>query len=308
MLSKIFPLLSFIFLTLVYISVLFWLDIQNKYFYDFNDKKSIFLVLLLLISLSFILRFLRWIWLLRKFIKKSLIIDSFSAYLSGFAYTATPGKIGELVRIRYFNRMDVPPEKVFSAFIYERLFDLIVVFILCLIGLNDINSIIFSLVFVSSIVVVIIFLALNSHLLSKAFTGSKYLPNVGVFISDALDGMRVWVNPLDITISLILGIWSWSVVSIAFVILTNFLDISLPFYIIFSIYPLAILVGAGSMIPGGFGTTEATIIFLLSIYGISIEVALIAAIAIRISTLWFSILLGFISIIYLEAVNFYKKM
>ena len=228
MLSKILPLLSIIFFTLVYISVLFWLDIQNKYFYNLNDIKSIFLVLFLLTSLSFILRFLRWIWLLRKFIKKSLIIYSLSAYLSGFAYTASPGKIGELVRIRYFNRIGVPSEKVFSAFIYERLFDLIVVFMLCLIGLNDINSIIFSLVFVSSVLVVIIFLTVNSHLLSKVFTGSKYLINVGVLIADALDGLRVWVNPLDILISLILGILSWSVVSIAFVILTNFLDISLP--------------------------------------------------------------------------------
>ena len=307
MLSKILPLLSIIFFTLVYISVLFWLDIQNKYFYNLNDIKSIFLVLLLLTSLSFILRFLRWIWLLRKFIKKSLIIYSLSAYLSGFAYTASPGKIGELVRIRYFNRIGVPSEKVFSAFIYERLFDLIVVFMLCLIGLNDINSIIFSLVFVSSVLVVIIFLTVNSHLLSKVFTGSKYLINVGVLIADALDGLRVWVNPLDILISLILGILSWSVVSIAFVILTNFLDISLPFLIIFSIYPLAILVGAGSMIPGGFGTTEATIIFLLSLYGVSIELALIAAIGIRISTLWFSILLGFISIIFLEVINFFNN-
>ena len=307
MLSKILPLLSIIFFTLVYISVLFWLDIQNKYFYNLNDIKSIFLFLLLLTSLSFILRFLRWIWLLRKFIKKSLIINSLSAYLSGFAYTASPGKIGELVRIRYFNRMGVPSEKVFSAFIYERLFDLIVVFMLCLIGLNDINSIIFSLVFVSSVLIVIIFLTANSHLLFKVFTGSKYLINVGVLIADALDGLRAWVNPLDILISLILGILSWSVVSIAFVILTNFLDISLPFHIIFSIYPLAILVGAGSMIPGGFGTTEATIIFLLSLYGVSIELALIAAIGIRISTLWFSILLGFISIIFLEVINFFNN-
>jgi uncharacterized protein (TIRG00374 family) len=299
---------SLIFFSIIYIVILLWLDFDNKTIPNLDGLIGNFYILLLFVAFSFFLRFLRCFWLLRKFIKKSLIIDSFSAYLSGFAYTATPGKIGELVRIRYFNRMGVPSEKVFSAFIYERLFDLIVVFMLCLIGLNDINSIIFSLVFVSSVVVVIIFLALNSHLLSKAFTGSKYLPNVGVFISDALDGLRVWVNPLDMTISLILGILSWSVVSIAFVILTNFLDISLPFYIIFSIYPLAILVGAGSMIPGGFGTTEATIIFLLSIYGISIEVALIAAIGIRISTLWFSILLGFISIIYLEAVNFYKKM
>ena len=299
---------SLIFFSIIYIVILLWLDFDNKTIPNLDGLIGNFYILLLFVAFSFFLRFLRCFWLLRKFIKKSLIINSLFAYLSGFAYTASPGKIGELVRIRYFNRMSVPSEKVFSAFIYERLFDLIVVFMLCLIGLNDINSIIFSLVFVSSVLVVIIFLTVNSHLLSKVFTGSKYLLNVGVFISDALDGLRVWVNPLDILISLILGILSWSIVSIAFVILTNFLDISLPFYIIFSIYPLAILVGAGSMIPGGFGTTEATIIFLLSIYGISIEVALIAAIGIRISTLWFSILLGFISIIYLEAVNFYKKM
>lgn len=293
--------------SIIYIVTLLQLDINNKTFSNLAELKGMFSTLLLFSLFSFLLRFLRYLWLLRIYISKSLVISSLLAYFTGFAYTASPGKIGELIRIRYFYKINVPSEKVFSAFIYERSCDLIVVFMLCLIGLNDIKLIIFALIFVSSVIALIIFLSFKSHLLLKEFIGSKYLKKLLVFIANSLSDLKGWINPLDVSISLILGIISWSLVSVAFVVLVSFFDIYLPLYTVFSIYPLAILIGAASLIPGGFGTTEAAIVFLLSMYGVSVELAIIIAIGIRIVTLWFSIILGFISIICLESINFYNE-
>ena len=63
------------------------------------------------------------------------------------------------------------------------------------------------------------------------------------------------------------------------------------------------LVGAISMIPGGFFSTEAAIIFLLSLVNVSVDQAIVAAITIRVSTIWFAMLCGLLSTILLEMNN-----
>ena len=62
-----------------------------------------------------------------------------------------------------------------------------------------------------------------------------------------------------------------------------------------SLYPIAMLVGAASMLPGGIGSTEATLTLLLTSEGSPLATAAAAAVCIRIATLWFSIVLAFIS-------------
>lgn len=52
------------------------------------------------------------------------------AYLAGFAFTASPGKAGELLRIRYFNWQGIPPQATLTTFIFERACDLLVITLL----------------------------------------------------------------------------------------------------------------------------------------------------------------------------------
>jgi uncharacterized membrane protein YbhN (UPF0104 family) len=51
------------------------------------------------------------------------------------------------------------------------------------------------------------------------------------------------------------------------------------------------------MIPGGLGATEAALVYQLMQAGMPFADAVAAAIAIRISTLWFAILLGILSLL-----------
>ena len=109
-----------------------------------------------------------------------------------------------------------------------------------------------------------------------------------------------WMNFINIGASLILGLVAWGLTSAAFLILLHYLGIALPFFTSFAIYPLAMLAGAASMIPGGLGSTEASITALLMLHGVSIGLAAVAAIGIRLATIWFAILIGFISLMLLE--------
>jgi len=57
---------------------------------------------------------------------------------------------------------------------------------------------------------------------------------------------------------------------------------------------LDFIIGAISMLPGGMGTTEATILGLLITLSITASTASFAIILTRICTLWFAVIIGLI--------------
>jgi uncharacterized protein (TIRG00374 family) len=300
--------LGFVILALGYAAILVWIDSKGNVLQDLSEYFDSFPSLLMLATLSYFTRYLRWNWLMCRSHGRISFAKGFLAYLSGFALTASPGKVGELIRIRYFNRMGVPSWKVFAGFVFERTLDVLVVFLLCLIGFNNFATLIIPLCFVFMVVGIIILLIRYSVLIPNFLSrlgASGRLFEVSKKIRDGFQGVKVWLTPLDITVAFSLGVIAWLSVAGSFVVLLGALDIEIPIYAAFSLYPMALLVGAGSMIPGGFGTTEATIVALLSIHGVTLELALLAAIGIRICSIWFAMLLGFCAIALLELLGFF---
>ncbi len=117
-------------------------------------------VLMSLALLSYGLRYARWYWLLKWAGYEVHLLRGWLAYLSGFALTATPGKVGELIRIRYFERLGVAADKVMSAFVFERALDILVVFALAVVFIVDLHifRLVFSFVSFFSIVLFVIFI------------------------------------------------------------------------------------------------------------------------------------------------------
>ena len=119
-----FPLTLFIYL--------FLSDFGNFGNLFFLTKKLFYEITfgLFLISIGYLMRYYRW----------RIIINSFGFYpsantesklwLASYAFTATPGKIGELVRCFFLKKVfNLPLNYSFIAIIIERLFDLIAVLI-----------------------------------------------------------------------------------------------------------------------------------------------------------------------------------
>jgi uncharacterized protein (TIRG00374 family) len=111
---------------------------------------------------------------------------------------------------------------------------------------------------------------------------------------------------VDALVSMILGILAWSLTSFCFVLLLRHLGVSLPIMSALAIYPLAMLAGAASMLPGGVGTTEVTLVALLSLFNVPLETATLAAIGIRFASMWFSVLCGLVAMSSIE-LFFYRS-
>jgi uncharacterized protein (TIRG00374 family) len=115
-----------------------------------------------------------------------------------------------------------------------------------------------------------------------------------------ISGIYYWMTPKGIFISLALGSAAWLLLSLSFIWLLSMLSIDIDWITALSIYPIAMLAGAVSMLPGGIGSTEAAIVAQLASYDVPIAVASIAAICIRIATIWFAILCGAVMVVKLE--------
>lgn len=82
---------------------------------DYSNIVVLLPILLFITILSWIIRYLRWRYLLLTEGIEIFMISGFFIYLTGFAYTITPGKIGEMIRAKYLTN-ERGREVVFSAF------------------------------------------------------------------------------------------------------------------------------------------------------------------------------------------------
>ena len=246
---------------------------------------------------SIALRFARWQWLLRRAGYRVPLGQSLFAYVAGFAFTATPGKVGELLRVRYLVTAGVPASRVVGAFVYERLFDLAAVLLIALPAAAE-----FQVFGVAAIFVALVFGAVGL-MAAKPRAGQRVVVafrRAGMLriarairaIVAGLANIRLWATLPDVLLSLVVGLGAWLVTSWSFVYLLSALGIELAGFKALALFPVAMLAGAASMLPGGLGSTEATLVVLLTLGGAALVPATLAAVGIRLATLWLATVIG----------------
>ena len=297
---------GFVVLTALYVGVLVWADAHHHVFDGLVPLAAVLPTLLALSLATYVARYARWHWLLARAGHATPVFTGFLAYLAGFAFTATPGKVGELVRIRYFARMGVPAWRVIAVFVFERALDLLVVLALGALAIRQARLMALAATFVVTCLVLVIVLARHPVLLARL---ARRLEALGQrrgaaalqALAQGFAGSAIWLRPIDLLLSAGLGVIAWGGTALGFVHLLHRLGVNtLPQAEALAIYPLAMLAGAASMMPGGIGSTEAAIVALLAASGVPLAIGLLAAVGIRLATLWFAILCGLASAVVLE--------
>lgn len=291
-----------------YILLLWWGDRKYRVF----DNLTPFFQLIPLVAevslVTYVIRFIRWHNLLRWAGYSTSWHQGFLAYLSGFAFTAVPGKVGELARIRYLQPLGVQAKDVISVFILERTLDIVVVLLLSLMVVTHGRMFSLALIFTSCFVGAVICMALYGkplQFLSLGLTRLKIRKLALVLdrLRQAFAGLNQW-SLGQWVISFTWGLGAWILTALSFVIVLHGLEIAVPTMRGIGMYSLALLVGAASMLPGGLGSTEAAIVAQLQWHDVQMANALAAAVLVRIGTLWFSVLIGILSILMLEFISF----
>jgi uncharacterized protein (TIRG00374 family) len=299
--------LSLVLLTLVYLGALVWIDARGGLLHLTAELPGILGVLIGIAIASWVVRFCRWHRLMRRAGFSPPWLQALLAYVAGFSFTATPGKVGELIRIRYFDRLGVPAKLVVGLFVYERCLDLLAVLLLAMIAMNQFDQFWIAAAFAIVLVVIVLLVASNAAWLAsvaRRLDGWRLggMAKVMHTLADGLAEARRWANWRDLCVSLGMGLAAWGLLALSFCWLLGRLGVDVPLSTAVAIYPLSLLVGAASMLPGGLGSTEATIVGLLVLNRTPIEIAMTAAIAARLSSLWAAIVFGLVSLVLSESV------
>jgi uncharacterized protein (TIRG00374 family) len=260
---------------------------------------------LLLSSVNYGLRFMRWQTYLRVLGHPVPWKPSLNIYLAGFALTTTPGKAGEALRGVLLKPWGVPYPQSFAAFFSERLSDLFAVVLLTLFGLSLYPDALPMIVVGVGLVVVGLLVLSQRRLLDRL---AGVIPaNGGKLLGLARHLTQVLIAAQRChRLSLLLGVTclsvvAWSAEALAFHWILNWMgtDIELTFAVF--VYALAMLAGAISFMPGGLGGAEAVMVGLLVWKGMSSADAIAATVLIRLATLWFAVAVGAVMLLKLKS-------
>ncbi len=258
------------------------------------------LLALLMSLVNYSLRFIRWQGYLQA---QGHIVSwqpSLRIYLAGFALTTTPGKAGEAIRGLLLKPLGVPWSHSLAAFFSERLSDLLAIVVLSLFGLSLYPQL-DGVLWVGSIGVLTGLIILSQHRLIQNLQRSfkkkpgklwQFFANLLTIVKQAQHCHR-WPQLMSASI---LSLVAWSAEALAFYWILDWIGVEAGLQFAIFVYAIAMLAGALSFMPGGLGGAEAVMVGLLMWQGVPVPDAAAATVLIRLTTLWFAVLLGGVAI------------
>lgn len=295
--KKIFVII--IFAGLLYLAFSVYSDFE-KLLESFRSFNFILLPLVLFLSLlNYLVRFFKWNYYLRIINVQLAKRDSIIVFLSGFLMSITPGKLGELFKSYLIKRINgTSISKTAPVVLAERITDFLSLAILALIG-----SYFFDYGFIISLLmtiflILIIMIITNKRIFEMFLTAISKINFLNERVSkfhQLFESTELLLKIKPLSFALVISIISWGFECLGYyLVITNFsAEISL-LWSAFS-YSFSTIVGAISMLPGGLGITEGSILIMLKNSGLELSDSTAITLITRASTLWFAVIIGMIA-------------
>lgn len=249
-------------------------------------------------SLAYLIRFARWHAILATLGHHLPWRFNLRVYIAGLALTSSPAKLGETVRSLLLLPQGVGLSHSIAAFFTDRLADVLGVALLgAVAGLLSGQRI----VILEALAVLGLVGSLTLAAMLRSDRAARYEallhthPRLGRWFAMAAAPARAWCQVWRARRVLPYALAAFTAYGLQGLVLGWYVSqVTTGVNIVQAvvIFASSTLLGAASMIPGGLGATEAALVYQLSGAGLSLADATAAAIAIRASTLWFSVLLG----------------
>ena len=249
--------------------------------------------------LSYGLRGLRWKLWMAHYGRHFGWLQGLRLYLAGYAFTPTPGNVGEAVRGLMLARNPLGTAQSLAIFGAERLADLLCLLLLCLPALG--------------------------WLLRHGAVQASPAWLVGLAVAGVLAAVLVlatvlyhrqalvqrfgWLHEAWRCLAVRPGVWfaltlaAWAAQGLAVWLLCRDLEVHLPLLTATGFYAVAMVAGALSALPAGLGGTEAVLTGLLVAQSASPGQALTITVLARLLTLWLAVGLGVVALLYSAAIR-----
>ena len=246
---------------------------------------------------NYALRGWRWrIWMAR-YGRHFGRVQGLRLYVAGYAFTPTPGNVGEAVRTLMLADRPLTLAESLAVFGAERLADLLCLLLLCVPAV------------VWAVQRGVVTPTTAAWLLTAAALGGAAIAALIRACRQRLLQRLPWLAEAIRCLSVRPATWlcmtllAWAVQGAALWLLCQAtgVDISLPLAIGF--YAVAMVAGALSALPAGLGGTEVVLTGLLMLLGTPGGQALGITVGVRVLTLWLAVALGVLAVSYSAAIR-----
>jgi glycosyltransferase 2 family protein len=266
-----------------------------------------FWLALALATFNYLLRFGKWqYYLARLGIRGIPPLDSLLVFLSGFVLTITPGKVGEVFKSAVLAKTHgVAIERTASIVIADRLTDVIGIVLLIVAGSATFpEGRLWATAGAAAVSLGLLFILwqkpalwLCDRLERQPGKLTRFVPK----LRHALASLRVLAKPSSLVVPTLLSVLAWGAEGTAlYVLLGGFGQlVSLSLSVV--VYASATLAGALIPVPGGLGVVEGLLRQGLLGFGhVTLGAATAAMILVRLATLWWAVLVGFVALLILR--------
>lgn len=248
----------------------------------------------------YLIRALRWHMMVRADGVRTGAIQNARHFFGGFAMTATPGRLGELIRLRWLGReTGRAPASLLPIVFADRAIELasIVLLIVAMLLAAHLGS--GAVWWLVAVAALLVWVACRPDVMERLLVAGwrvsgRRRPRLAARMRGMIRSLHPFMHARVLYPALAIGVFGWALEGVAFWLLLGWLGAPLSLAAAAAIFLVAVLSGALSGLPGGLGGTEATSIALLMLQGVPTETAILATAIIRITTLWFAVLIGFI--------------
>lgn len=254
--------------------------------------------------LNYALRFLKWHYYLRTLGARVPLMDSSLVFLGGLSMAVTPGKFGELLKALLLReRSGVPATTTASVVVAERLTDFLALIFLAGTGVLTtqhglgvlIVSVVGSVAFLGVIASERMSLAII-HWIGRLPVGRSLAPR----LEEMYRAMAALIRPVPLISTTLLSVAAWFCECVGFhIVLGGLTDTTSSLGTATFIYAFATIFGAVTMLPGGLGATEGSLIGLThGVFGLAAtrQAATAGAMLIRFCTLWLAVFVGLVGL------------
>ncbi|MCR8724010.1 lysylphosphatidylglycerol synthase transmembrane domain-containing protein [Frigidibacter sp. ROC022] len=257
--------------------------------------------LLLALSLAnYGFRGLRWHLFARRLGVPTSALRNVTHFLGGFAMSVTPGRVGELVRMRWLRReTGWPVERTAPLVLVDRASDLAAMAVLMAGGVALSTGGTSGALPVAVLALAVAWIATRPTLLHGA-AGIGYrvtgrFARLFARLRGAARSLGRFTSPAVLLGAGVLGVIGWAAEGYAFHLLLGFMGAEIGLAKSIAIFTFATLAGGLTGAPGGVGGAEAAMVALLALEGVPLDISIPATAVIRLTTLWFALLIGLIA-------------
>jgi len=286
----------------IYSTFLFFSDFNKVYESLQNFQVTLIPIILLVVFSSWLVLFIRWMILLKKHQIQIPLKMNFLIFFAGFTLAISPAKSGELIKsVLLKNKCGIAATKTIPIVFLERFYDIIGTTAVAIIGITFLGlELGIVLVLVPIVILVIFYLFYSKRSFDFTLKILNHIKPLQKFLSNIEESHEIIRHSSDVK-----TICSCSGLTIVFRIIEgigillilqalgiNFIE----FFNLLSMYSASVILGSISMSPGGLGVTEGSFAGLLTLYELELQTTLAIAVIVRFFTMWFAIVVGFISL------------